>query len=122
MIQNKQREILEAFYNETAGDHWTNNDGWLSGKPLWEWHGIRVNDEGYVWSIDLSENNLKGKIPASLFGLSKLKNLTLRENKLSGEIPPEIGQCRQMQNIDLSKICCTERSLKRFTRFSIWAV
>ena len=90
-IQKVQREALIAFYNATDGDHWKNNTNWCSDKPLDEWYGVSASD-GYVSSLDLWDNGLKGEIPAEITQLTHLGYLDLQLNSLSGEIPQDIGE------------------------------
>jgi hypothetical protein len=96
-----ERGILELFYMYTHGDQWKESTNWLSDRPLGEWHGIRTNDEGRVWSISLPDNNLRGQIPEMLFQVECLKHLDLAHNRLMGEIPCEIGQCKLLNSIKL---------------------
>ena len=90
-IQKVQREALIAFYNATDGSHWKNNTNWCSDKPLDEWYGVSASD-GYVSSLDLWDNGLKGEIPAEITQLTHLGYLDLQLNSLSGEIPQDIGE------------------------------
>lgn len=90
-IQKVQREALIAFYNATDGDHWKNNTNWCSDKPLDEWYGVSASD-GYVSSLDLWDNGLKGEIPAEITQLTHLGYIDLQLNSLSGEIPQDIGE------------------------------
>lgn len=90
-IQKVQREALIAFYNATDGDHWKDNTNWCSDKPLDEWYGVSASD-GYVSSLDLWDNGLKGEIPAEITQLTHLGYLDLQLNSLSGEIPQDIGE------------------------------
>ncbi|KAF5201845.1 Leucine-rich repeat receptor-like protein kinase pxl1 [Thalictrum thalictroides] len=53
-------------------------------------------------SLDLSENNLSGNIPASFGNLSELMQLNLQVNQLSGSIPEELSSCKKLVNLDLS--------------------
>lgn len=98
---NYDRAILELFYLATGGDGWVDNTNWLSNRPLCDWYGIRTNDEGRVREVKLPRNNLRGKIPASLFDLEFLKSLDLSRNSLSKSIPHEIVQCWMLQEIKL---------------------
>ncbi|XP_071726467.1 uncharacterized protein [Rutidosis leptorrhynchoides] len=54
-------------------------------------------------SIDLSSNNLTGKIPDELTDLLGLRALNLSKNALVGEIPPKIGKMKELQILDISK-------------------
>ncbi|XP_068639549.1 receptor-like protein EIX2 [Aristolochia californica] len=56
-----------------------------------------------VISLDLSGNNLSGKIPEAIGDLLGLINLNLSGNQLSGKIPESIGNLHQLENLDLSK-------------------
>ena len=85
------REALIALYNATDGPNWTNNDNWLSDKPLGEWYGIET-DSGRVIVLELFDNRLSGGIPAELGQLSELQVIFLDDNELSGEIPAELSQ------------------------------
>nr|POF05724.1 putative leucine-rich repeat receptor-like protein kinase [Quercus suber] len=84
------------------------------------WHGIACNDEGsvaeinlaysglkanltQVYELDVSQNNITGKLDSRLFpdgtgksktGLLSLKNFLLQTNELVGRIPEEIGNSK----------------------------
>jgi hypothetical protein len=103
-----EKQSLEAMYNQTNGEKWTNNDGWMTESDQCQWHGISCDDEGHVTSIDLRDNNLEGQFPvytrnidpwgnpildnlweSSKYGLANLqglKTLDLSNNKLTGTI------------------------------------
>lgn len=79
---NEEKRRLIEFYNSTDGDNWKNNTNWCSNKPLNQWYGVALDDEGHVESIDLCNNALKGD--AHIHGLSYLKELNLSLNELTG--------------------------------------
>ncbi|KAF7820485.1 receptor-like protein EIX2 [Senna tora] len=56
----------------------------------------------FIHFIDLSKNDLSGKIPFELFGLTGLQSLNLSHNRLEGEIPQRIGELNQLESLDLS--------------------
>ncbi|XP_038978127.1 receptor-like protein EIX2 [Phoenix dactylifera] len=56
-----------------------------------------------VIAMDLSGNNLSGKIPEELANLLGLVSLNLSGNYLVGEITEKIGALRQLQSLDLSR-------------------
>ena len=95
------RAALVALYNATGGADWTNNTNWLSNEPLSSWYGVTTDANGRVASINLSNNNLRGTIPAELGSLTNLVYLNLRQNMLSGEIPAELGSLTNLQVLNL---------------------
>ncbi|MXZ17171.1 MAG: S8 family serine peptidase [Rhodothermaceae bacterium] len=123
-------QSLSSLYTATGGDHWTNNTNWdltrLPSQAEFEaWYGLSFRD-GWLESIELSNNNLTGILPVELgnipqlvrlvFGgnllngpippelsrLSQLTELSLYDNSFSGSIPPEIGKLSRLQRLDLS--------------------
>ncbi|KAG5533506.1 hypothetical protein RHGRI_027625 [Rhododendron griersonianum] len=62
---------------------------------------IPTNLSNYLSSIDLSYNDLVGKIPASFSSLSKLTYLDLFTNNLIGGIPPSLGNLSLLRTVDL---------------------
>jgi len=52
--------------------------------------------------LDLSNNQLKGEIPTEIGQSKALKHLYLEHNELEGEIPPNIGQSPKLKYLDLS--------------------
>lgn len=78
---SEERKILIELYQSTNGDNWINNTNWCSNKPLNEWYGITLNEEGYIQSISLENNNLDGV--ADIHGLVYLNKLDLSNNPLT---------------------------------------
>jgi len=56
----------------------------------------------YMVNLDLSCNNLTGKIPVEIGILLALASLNLSSNAFSGEIPETIGALVQVESLDLS--------------------
>jgi Leucine-rich repeat (LRR) protein len=81
-----QCDTLVALYDNTAGDNWTTNDGWLKNNSPCTWHGIICNGDGNVTNISLYSNQLSGTLP-ELSALTKLKYLSLYGNQLTGSVP-----------------------------------
>ena len=98
------RKILEQLFYSTGGEGWTRKDGWLTDAPLRMWYGIQIDDDGFVTSIDLPNNNLEGTIPPDLGGLTRLETLSLRENNLTGTLPLELGNLEELRQIDLGEL------------------
>ena len=96
------RDILVALYESTGGPGWANREAWLTSAPLDRWHGVEVDAEGRVVSLDLSRNRLAGGIPHELGGLVNLRYLDLGGNDLSSSIPPELGNLANLRSLDLA--------------------
>ena len=97
------RAALTALYNATDGPNWSNNNNWLSDKPLGTWDGVSTSttDDSLV-QIDLSNEGLDGTLPTQLGGLVSLTSLDLSSNQLSGAIPSELGLLVELVTLDLS--------------------
>ncbi len=97
-----ERDILEVLYDATGGADWTDDENWLSDRPLGEWHGVETNDQGRVVALRLPANNLAGRIPPQLGNLGQLRELALARNRLSGPIPPQLGNLSSLSRLDLN--------------------
>ena len=95
------RGILERLYNATDGSNWTDNENWLSDKPIGEWFGVQTDSTERVTRLVLPANKLTGQLPAELGGLDELEVLSLRENDLTGPIPPELGALALLTGLNL---------------------
>ena len=96
-VANPDRAPLVALYNATDGRNWTHRDNWLTDVPLGDWHGVEINGEGRVISLELPENGLVGHLPPELGDLAELEGLELDDNVLTGAIPPELGSLPNLQ-------------------------
>ena len=105
------REALKQLYKATNGKHWHRHEGWLSRKPLSEWEGITCNDNGEVVKIELSKNNLQGKLPDIFGAFPALEKLLLRDNSLCGELPPSLAQIEKRCRIDVRGNCLSTTTL-----------
>jgi Leucine-rich repeat (LRR) protein len=101
-INNTDSLALVALYNSTNGNSWTNKTGWLTG-PARTWHGVTINEEGYVTAIDLFSNNLSGSLPTALGNLSQLQSLYLYRNNLTGSIPSQLGNLQSLGVLSLGE-------------------
>ena len=97
-----EREVVTMFFEETKGNSWTETENWLSSESLDQWHGVVVDDDGRVTSLDLASNNLAGSVPLELSRLTRLRSLNFESNALSGSIPPELGDLSDLTSLNLS--------------------
>ncbi|KAL0694822.1 hypothetical protein Bca4012_062002 [Brassica carinata] len=57
---------------------------------------------GYMFGLDLSEDELSGEIPAQLGDLVDIRALNLSHNHLSGVIPESFSKMKYLESLDLS--------------------
>lgn len=96
---------LVSFYEQTNGEEWWKQRGWLSDTPLTEWRGVKVaevNGEPRVVELRLGGNNIKGEIPTILGLLTELQALDLKYNyDVSGNIPHALYDLRALRVLNL---------------------
>lgn len=92
-ISEREAIALLELRAKTKGEQWTNQ--WDTDTPISEWHGVTIKD-GKVVGLDLSNNNLQGKIPITIGNLKNLETLDLSQNNITGKIP---GLFRKFKNL-----------------------
>ncbi len=100
-ITNRDCRVLQSLYIYTDGDRWLNNENWMSDQPVETWYGVEVKDQR-VTAIQLSENNMMGRIPITLGLLDKLEELNLSHNQLTGRIDTILSTLGRLKILDLS--------------------
>ena len=113
----RDRAALEALYHATGGSGWTNRTNWLSPKPLSEWYGVTVDNNGCVTNLDLSDNQLTGTLPFQLGYLVNLEELVLSDNRLANILPPSLTNLVALQKFryHLNYGLCTQEDLSILT-------
>jgi hypothetical protein len=97
LISASERAALLAIYKATGGEQWTHHEGWggAAGTEC-AWHGVQCrpkdNNSQTVYSLELSNNNLNGNVPADILKLANLESLTLNGNHLTGLLPESMLQ------------------------------
>jgi hypothetical protein len=80
------RQQLVTLHAALNGPNWAQDSNWLSGLPLYRWHGISANNEGCVTSIILKDKNISGVLPD--LKLPFLETIGIINSSLSGALPP----------------------------------
>ena len=97
------REILETVYETLGGSDWTSSGNWLTNRPLGDWYGVEVDDQGRVTGLSLTYNRISGWIPPELGSLQHLVRLNLggSNSDLAGVIPAELGDLANLESLSL---------------------
>ena len=95
------RTALLALYNATSGDNWLENANWLTSGALSTWYGITTNSQGRITELNLTSNQLKGKLPPELANLTNLEVLALGGNQLTGTVPTWLSNLVNLQELYL---------------------
>ena len=97
------RAALEALYDATGGEGWTNRTNWKTAARVGDWHGVTTDADGRVTGLDLHRNGLAGPLPPALGSLTRLQSLDLGRNGLSGPIPAPLGSLTGLRELILSR-------------------
>ena len=97
------RAALEALYDATGGDGWTNRTNWKTASAPGDWHGVTTDADGRVTGLDLHRNGLAGPLPPGLAALTRLESLDLGRNALTGPIPGALGSLVELELLILSR-------------------
>ena len=100
-VADLTRASLVAFHEATNGSAWIEDEGWLSDRPVGEWHGVTAGEDGRVTALMLPASNLAGALPPELGHLTSLEVLDLERNALAGAIPPELGDLHRLRTLNL---------------------
>ena len=97
------RAALEALYDATGGESWTNRTNWKTAAAPGDWHGVTTDAGGRVTGLNLHRNGLAGPLPPALGTLTRLESLDLGRNGLSGPIPAALGSLVDLELLILSR-------------------
>ena len=96
------RSILTALFEAMNGSKWINSENWNTEAPVETWFGVTTDRDGFVSSLDLRNNNLRGEIPSVIGNLAALRRLNLSKNHLEGYIPSSIGNLSNLRHFSLA--------------------
>eukprot|EP00980_Cylindrotheca_fusiformis_P015861 scaffold4637_cov128-Cylindrotheca_fusiformis.AAC.32 len=94
--------ILSELYVSTSGVSWSNRDGWGDTADFCEWYGIKCDAGKRVVSIDLSDNNLIGTVPSSVFELDNIRELSFAKNDVDFSFDG-IEKAENLDTLDLGE-------------------
>lgn len=97
-----ERGALKLLYEAAGGALWKDNTNWLTERPLDQWYGVELNEDGQVIRLLLTGNGLIGTIPPEIASLPALEVLHIGLNDLAGPIPPEIGRLTNLLSLELT--------------------
>jgi len=86
--------ILITFFEARGGENWL--VPWDTSDVVSQWQGVNLS-EGRVVGINLSNNQLKGELPAELGDLTNLTDLRISLNQISGEIPESFSKLKNLE-------------------------
>ena len=99
------RLALKQLYTLTNGNNWINKQGWVvpgnTGDNPCGWYGVTCA-EGRVVTLNLSNNNLEGRIGSLIGNLNQLTVLALDKNKLSFDIPAGLSNLSRLTVLALN--------------------
>ena len=99
-----ERSALGQIFDKLSGKNWTRSDNWNTRSPLAEWYGVRVDTAGRVNVLELSKNNVCGRLELvvpDLLRLKELNQLWLSENKLTGPLPAWLAEKTKLTILDV---------------------
>lgn len=106
---SKDEAALAAFYTAMNGSRWSNDENWLSARPVGDWYGVTADSEGRVLELVLDRNGLSGVLPPELGDLDELERLELRDIAIKGEIPDELGRLVRLRSLVIHESSITGR-------------
>ena len=117
---------LVAIYNVADGANWKASRKWELEKPMPEWPGVKLNEEGRVIEVSITngtvttvewelpaeianlteleifqavKSKVKGEFPEFFYSLTKLTRLVLNDNNITGSFSSKVGDWTEMTNL-----------------------
>jgi hypothetical protein len=86
-LRPKEREVLVRLYEETGGEKWNRNGGWLEdGIDQCRWEGVTCTEYGLVAEIALGRNNMVGRLFDLASSLTYLHRIDMHANQLEASL------------------------------------
>lgn len=89
-----ERQALMSLFDSAGGDKWQSayRNSWGRGDVSNLWRGVFVDEQGFVFKLDLNNINMQGTLPEELGNLKHLKQCNLNDNRLTGKIPQSLSK------------------------------
>lgn len=97
--------VLVKIYEIADGDNWKASRKWDLAKPIDEWPGIKVNEEGRITELSITNGTNTTKdweLPEELATLTELKTFQAIGSKVVGELPEFLYTMTKLTNIRLN--------------------
>jgi len=113
------KKLLLDVYSAAGGSEWTESSGWNGGGgEICTWKGVFCYDGssypdrvGHVQQIDLSHNNLHGRLPSTIFGLPYLESLAVEGNPdLEVDLSQGLSDAQFLRSLALTRTSVTKLS------------
>lgn len=105
--QEVQLAGLQAFFESTNGERWSQSMGWLdTSVELCGWYGVTCDESGEnVTGLALPGNGLIGDLSTAdqFFDIVSIKNVDLSDNELTGPVVLGFGIMPNLEMLDLSR-------------------
>eukprot|EP01084_Bolivina_argentea_P142069 249600_1 len=72
---------LIDFGNALNWEYWVKNTHWMSDKTICDWHGLTCDSKNHITEIELTNNNLTGYIPKSIYNLTELESFDIHSSR-----------------------------------------
>jgi hypothetical protein len=105
-LPKAERAALKIFSDDLGMENWKKSGGWEAIESAERVEGVdfrEVDGVSYVVAIDLSNNNLVGRLPVMLGDLKCLETLILCENTITGTIPESLADCPHLSCMMLQR-------------------
>ena len=96
-----QREVIALLelQDRTKGHQWKHK--WDRNIPMSQWHGVTIKN-GKLVGLDLSNNNLQGRIPLTIGNLKHLEYLNLSNNNIKGKMPRLFRKLKDLKTMNFA--------------------
>ncbi|CAL5322077.1 unnamed protein product [Camellia sinensis] len=104
LVESKSSIVtISSYYKAFYGSYFRGGSYIENALVLWKGQESEYGSTlGLLKSIDLSSNELIGKIPKQVGSLAGLVSLNLSRNNLTGNIIQEVGRMKMLESLDLS--------------------